>query len=240
MNHMGDQFYADEYLEALGVVRPDALTFQVREPEYYAKQKTDESTLIHDEYYSFVADWTKDHDMRFGVALCDVARLPFFEEIGTDFYKVIRDDINNLELVESMLGTGKPVYVSTGMSGEEEIGAFIERSAPVPSNLSLIHTQLSYDDAETNLRAISRLRERFGIPVAFGSHSTDVNALYASLGFTPSAIFFYVKGSRRIKHKDETHAVSLEQCVLVVAELRRLQTMMGDGMKKKMANTINP
>ncbi len=240
MNHMGDQFYADEYLEALCAARLDALTFQVREKEYYDKQKSGESTMLSDEYYGFAADWTKDHNMRFGVALCDVSRLPFFEAIGTDFYKVIRDDINNRELVDVLLGTGKPVYVSTGMSGEDEIGAFVGRFASVPSNLSLIHTQLSYDDAETNLRAIGRLRERFGVHVAFGSHSTDVNALYASLGFAPSAIFFYVKGGRRIKHKDETHAVSLEQCGLVVEEIRRLELMMGDGIKKKMSNTINP
>lgn len=240
MNHMGDALYADEYLEALGKVRPDALTFQVREKKYYAKQKPNESTLLSDDYYGFVADWTKDYGVRFGVALCDVERLPFFESIGTDFYKVIRGDINNRELVGALLGTGKPVYVSTGMSDEDEIGKALIGFLHTPSNLSLIHTQLSYDDADTNLRAIRRLRERFGVPVAFGSHSTDVNALYASLGLSPSALFFYVKGGRRIKHKDETHAVPLEQCGAVIAEIRRLELMMGDGIKKKMVNSISP
>lgn len=240
MNHMGDQFYADHYLEALGAVRPDGLTFQVRENAYYEKQKAGESTLLSDEYYGFASDWTKDHGVRFGVALCDVERLPFFESIGTDFYKVIRGDINNRELVGALLGTGKPVYISTGMSDEDGIWKALIGLLHTPSNLSLIHTQLSYDDADTNLRAIKGLRERFGVPVAFGSHSTDVNALYASLGFSPSALFFYVKGGRRIKHKDERHAVSLEQCGAVIAEIRRLELMMGDGIKKKMANTINP
>lgn len=240
MNHMGDQLYADEYLETLSTVRPEGLTFQVREKEYYAKQKQSESTMLSDEYYWFAANWTKGRGMQFGIALCDAERLPFFESIGTDFYKIIRDDINNRELVDVLLNTGKPVYISTGMSGEEEIDSFIGRFDSVPSNLSLIHTQLSYEDADTNLRAIRRLRERFGVPVAFGSHSKDVNALYASLGLSPSALFFYVRGRRRIKHKDETHAVPLEQCGLVVAELRKLETMLGDGVKKKMVNSINP
>lgn len=238
MNHMGDAAYADEYIDSLAVAGPDGLTFQVREEEYYAKQKTGESTALSDEQYRSAAKRVKEYGMRFGVTLCDLERLGFFEDIGSDFYKVLSKDIGNQELVAGLLRTRKPVYVSTGMSGEDEIGVFLAGSNPIPPNLSLIHTQLSYDDADTNLRAIGRLRERFGIPIAFGLHSTDVNVLYASLGFQPSALFFYVKGERPVKHKDEQHAVSLSRSPEVIAEIRRLGVMMGDGIKKKMENRI--
>lgn len=238
MNHMGDAAYADQYIDSLAAAGPDDLTFQVREKEYYAKQKTGESTVLSDEQYRLAAERVKEYGMRFGVTLCDLEKLGFFEEIGSDFYKVLSKDISDHGLVSGLLGTGKPVYVSTGMSGEDEIGAFLAGFDSIPPNLSLIHTQLSYDDADTNLRAIGRLRERFGIPIAFGLHSTDVNVLYASLGFQPSALFFYVKGERPIKHKDEQHAVLLSRCPEVISEIRRLEVMMGDGVKKKMENRI--
>lgn len=239
MNHMGDTAYADEYLEALEAARPDGLTFQVREKEYYAKQKPGESPFLSDDYYRAAAKRTKRSGMQFGVGLCDAEKITFFEEIGADFYKILSKDISNRELVSAVLATGKPVYISTGMSDEEEIGSFLAGlGTSVPSNLSFIHTQLSYEDADTNLSAIRRLQERFGVPVAFGSHSTDVNALYASLGFSPSALFFYVKGERPIKHKDESHAIVLSQCPAVISEIRRLETMVGDGIKKKMDNRI--
>lgn len=236
---MGDTAYADEYLKALEVANPDGLTFQVREKEYYAKQKPGESPFLSDDYYRAAAKRVKESGIQFGVGLCDVEKVPFFEEIGTDFYKILSKDIGNRELVAAVLATGKPVYVSTGMSDEEEIRSFLsEFGTSVPSTLSLIHTQLSYEDADTNLLAIRRLQERFGVPVTFGSHSTDVNSLYAVLGFAPSALFFYVKGGRPIKHKDEAHAVTLPQCSAVIAEIRRLETMLGDGIKKKMENSI--
>ena len=239
MNHMGDMAYADEYLESLRAARPDGLTFQVREKAYYEKQKPEESPLLSDDYYRTAAQRTKDTGIEFGVAVCEAERVPFFEDIGTDFYKILSKDIGNQDLVAAALSTGKPVYISTGMSSEEEIGLFLTGlGASVPQNLSLIHTQLSYEDADTNLRAIARLQEHFGVPVAFGSHSTDVHALYASLGFSPSALFFYVKGARPIKHKDESHAILLSQCAEVVAEIRRLETMFGDGIKKEMENRI--
>lgn len=239
MNHMGDEAYADAYLEALESARPDGLTFQVREKEYYAKQQEGESTFLSDEYYRAASERTKKAGFMFGVAVCEAERVPFFEEIGTDFYKVLSKDIGNVALVAALLTTGKPVYVSTGTSSEEEIEAFLAGlGTAVPANLSLIHTQLSYEDADTNLRAIARLQEHFGVPVAFGSHSTDVNALYLALGFSPSALFLYVKGDRPIKHKDEQHAVTLGDTPLVIQEVRKLETMKGDGIKKKMANRI--
>lgn len=239
MNHMGDETYADAYLEALESARPDGLTFQVREKEYYAKQQEGESTFLSDEYYRAASERTKKAGVLFGVAVCEAERVPFFEEIGTDFYKVLSKDIGNSELVAAVLATSKSVYVSTGMSSEEEIEAFLAGlGTAVPANLSLIHTQLSYEDADTNLRAIARLQERFGVSVAFGSHSTDVNALYLALGFSPSALFLYVKGDRPIKHKDETHAIALSECPEVIREVRKLETMIGDGIKKKMENSI--
>lgn len=239
LNHMGDEAYAGDYLEALSAAHPDGVTFQVREKEYYAKQKPEESPFLSDAYYRAAAKRTKENGIQFGVGLCDAEKVNFFEEIGTDFYKILSKDIGNEELITAVLATGKSACVSTGMSSEDELESFLtELGALVPPNLSLIHTQLSYEDADTNLRAIGRLQERFGVPVAFGSHSTDVNALYASLGFSPSALFFYAKGERPIKHKDEAHAIPLSQCPAVIAEIRRLEVMMGDGIKKKMENTI--
>jgi len=240
MNHMGDTAYADEYLAVLEGARPEGLTFQVREKEYYAKQKPEESPFLSDDYYCAVVKRTQEAGIKFGIAVCEAERVPFFEGIGTDFYKILSKDIDNTELVAAVLTTGKPVYVSTGMSSEEEIASFLAGlGTSVPSNLSLIHTQLSYEDADTNLRAITRLQEHFGVPVAFGLHSTDVNVLYASLGFSPFALFFYAKGERPIKHKDEKHAIPLSQCPNVIAEIRRLETMMGDGIKKEMKNRIS-
>lgn len=239
LNHMGDETYADQYLAELAAARPDGVEFQVREKAFYEKQKPGESPFLSDSYYQSAAQRMHKTGLKFGIALSDKDKVSFFEEIDTDFYKVLSKDINNTELVTAILKTGKPVYVSTGTSSEEKIESFLKSlGSTVPKNLSLIHTQLSYEDRDTNLRAIKRLQEKFSVPVAFGSHSTDVNALYTALAFDPTALFFYVKGNRPIKHRDEEHALSLLQCPAVVAEIRKLKTMMGDGIKKKMENTI--
>ena len=239
MNHMGDAAYADAYLDSLIQARPDGVTFQVREKAYYARQKPGESPYLAPETYRAAARRMQDAKIQFGVALCDLEDIPFFKEIDTDFYKVLSKDIGNRPLIAAIAKTGKPIYVSTGMSDEDEIASFLAGiGGDLCSQISLIHTQLSYEHADTNLRAIAGLRERFHIPVAFGSHSTDANVLYAAIAFNPVAIFFYVKGDRQIQHKDEDHAVPLSSTSALIQEIRRLETMLGDGIKKKMSNRI--
>jgi N-acetylneuraminate synthase len=238
MNHMGDAAYASTYVEALIGARPDGITFQVREKEYYAKQKAGESPYLEAESYRSACKRIQGVGIQFGIGLCDTEKVPFFAEIDTDFYKILSKDICNKTLIAAVAATGKPMYVSTGLSDEDEIASFLGSASSCRSRISLIHTQLSYEDTDTNLRAIAKLRERFNIPVAFGSHSTDANALYAAIGFDPSAMFFYVKGDRPIQHKDEDHAVLLSQTPGLVLEIRRLETMLGDGIKKRMSNRI--
>jgi N-acetylneuraminate synthase len=238
MNHMGDATYADAYLDALIKARPDGITFQVREKAYYAKQEPGTSPYLAAESYRSAAKRMHDAGIQFGVGLCDIDEVPFFAEVGTDFYKILSKDIGNTGLISAVAASGKPVHVSTGMSDEDEIAAFLHTTGDFSSQISLIHTQLSYEDADTNLRAIARLRERFGVPVGFGSHSTDTNVLYAALGFDPAAMFFYVKGERPIQHKDEDHAVTLSKTPDLIHEVRRLETMLGQGIKKKMSNRI--
>jgi len=238
MNHMGDPAYADEYVQSLIEARPDGVTFQVRETSYYSKQSAGESTQLDDGYYRKASKALHDAGILFGVGLCDPHKAAFFSQIGADFYKILSKDVGDADLIKAVSASGKPVHVSTGMSDEDEIALFLRNSAETEPILSLIHTQLSYDDADTNLRAIRRLRDLFNIPVGFGSHSTDLNAIYAAVGFDPAAVFFYVKGSRAIQHRDEDHAVALAATKDIVRELRRLETMLGDGVKKKMSNRI--
>jgi len=238
MNHMGDPTYADAYLKALVDIQPDGVTFQVREKAYYAKQGPGESPYLAPEFYRGACRRLQERGIQFGVALCDVEQIPFFAEIGTDFYKILSKDINERKLIAAILATGKPAYISTGMSDEDEIALCLQAVGDSSSQVSLIHTQLSYDNADTNLRAIAKLRERFHVPVAFGSHSTDTNVLYAALCFDPSALFFYVKGDRPIQHRDEDHAVTLARTPEIISEIRSLETMLGDGIKRKMSNRI--
>lgn len=237
LNHMGSQDYADEYLKKLSGSGFKAITFQVREPAFYAGGEVEKSLQLPDQYYARAARRVREAGLRFGVALCDAEKIPVFEAMGTNFYKVLSKDALDVGLVRKLLATGKPVWVSTGMSDEEDIQKLLG-NVEKQNNLFLIHTELSYEDASTNLRAIAFLRERFVVPVGFGLHSTEASALYAAIAFEPAALFAYVKGTRVSRHRDEDHALLLGECPPVAQRIKRLEAMLGSGVKSKMGNRI--
>jgi hypothetical protein len=63
--------------------------------------------------------------------------------------------------------------------------------------------------------------------------------LFASLAFEPSAVFFYVKGSREAAYPDDLHAVPLDSCANLVSNLREVEGAVGEGIKLKMENQIS-
>src|SRR3989344_3633443 len=122
------------------------------------------------------------------MAICDPDRIGFCEKIGVDFYKIPGKDIKNYDLIFGLLSTGKKVFMSTGMSSMEEIGIFVKKTKKFKDQISLIHTQMSPLLEEVNLRAISVMKRKFGLPVAFGNHCPNINALYVVLSFEPADI----------------------------------------------------
>jgi sialic acid synthase SpsE len=179
----------------------------------------------------------KSNNKKFGVAIADVDKIDFFESIGTDFYKIIRNDLINDNLVNKLMKTGKKIIVSTGLSSEEDIAMFLKKHGH-NKNFVLNHTQLSYSESDCNLRAIKTLSEKYSKPVSFGSHCSNHNVLYMSLCFSPTDILFYVKKDNKIKYPDDKHAITLGSVEGVAMNLITLNTAVGSGNKVKIKNKI--
>jgi len=231
VNHLGDPGYADEYIDTLLAMGPDGVTFQMPEKAWY--QRHPNWPRLDDKYYETAATKTRAAKIKFGIALADLDEINFFEELGVDFYKILSKDIGNKELMAEVLMAGRPVFVSTGMSDMEGVATFVEKIGKFKDQITLIHTQLTHNLDDANLKAIGIMKQRFGLPVAFGYHSLNPNVLYVALGLEPSHLFFYVRGSRKERHGDEGHAISLSECGNIISNLRKLSLTLGNGEKLK-------
>ena len=89
LNHNGDTKYADKYLDFLLQQDIDAITFQIREPEFYLHAEKSHLSLSL-EYYSKARDKVRHAGKKIGIALSDISLLSFFESINIDFYKINR------------------------------------------------------------------------------------------------------------------------------------------------------
>jgi len=173
-----------------------------------------------------------------GIALSDIKKIPFFDSLNIDFFKILSKDFKNNKLISEMLKTKKHIYISTGTVNELEISNFINNFSPKKSFFTLIHTQMSYNIEDVNLKAISILQKKFQLPVAYGNHSHNYLTTFVALGFEPSDIFIYVKGNKNKSHPDEVHSIPLENLETFVHDLKELKKSIGHGVKNITVNTI--
>ena len=232
MNHLGSYEKAIEYVNCLIKSNVDAITFQIREPEFYDRSDKKHLMLTNDNYKN-LCNIIKNHNKKFGIAIADIEKIDFFKSIDTDFYKIIRNDITNKNLVNKLIQTNKKLIVSTGVSSEEEIQKFLNKFGN--KNIVLNHTQLSYDVQDCNLSAIETLKTKYNYPISYGSHCSNENVLYMSLCYNPSDILFYVKDNiEQIKYPDDKHAIMLRNVDNIVKNLKSLIHAVGTGIKEKM------
>ena len=233
MNHLGNFEKAKFYVDCLVKSNVDAITFQIREPEFYNNPIKQHLSLV-DNDYMYLSKKVKDSRKKFGIAIADINKIDFFESISTDFYKVIRNDITNKKLIKKLIETKKELIISTGVSSKQEIQEFLQEFGN--ENITLNHTQLSYDVEDCNLRVIKTLQKQYPIiPISYGSHCSNENVLYMSLCYNPHNILFYVKDTDLYtNYPDDKHAIMIHDVDKIVNNLKSLKYAIGTGVKEKM------
>lgn len=236
LNHLGIEDYANQYIAEVLKSKADAITFQVLKDSFYENERF-KNFKLEKEFFIKASQKIKNGNKNFGVAIDDDGIIDFLETLDVSFYKVLSKDITNIDLIDRLINnTNKKIFVSTGMSDLSEIDLFFRHIEYVKERFTFVHTQLTHDIKDVNLKAIDTLKNRFNLPVAFGIHCANHNVLYLSLAFQPSDMFIYIKGDRVPIHPDEDHAISLGDIQNVVNNLLELPQSIGEGMKLKMNN----
>jgi sialic acid synthase SpsE len=229
LNHLGDEERARRSVKLALEAAFDAVTFQIRESKFYGSNESTRRRLPLD-FYREASRTVRAAGRRFGIAIADQSLVETFAAVGLDFWKTLSWDFGNTALRQALFHTGLPVFLSTGLSSMNEV---IEGSRGL-NNAILIHTQLSQDIHDVNLKAIPAMAKATSLPVAFGLHSRYHDVLKVSLAFEPHSIFFYVKESGAENLFDDEHALSFEELPGTVQTLKQLSQTLGSGKKEAM------
>lgn len=237
LNHMGNIRYANQYIDKIIKSRADGVLFHIREDSFYKNKKNSKLFLTENFYYDVCKKLHK-HKIKFGITLADPDKIDFCEKVGVDFYKIFSRDINDVDIFNAINKTKKKTFISTGLSDISEIKKIYSKIKNQKKRFTLIHTQLNNDIEFVNLKTIPILKKKFQMNVAYGNHSKNIMTIYLALAFEPSDLIFYVKGTKKIKHIDDAHAVNFEQLPLMLSNLRELPYSLGNGKKTQMTNSI--
>ncbi len=192
-NHEGSYSFAEEMVGAAAAAGANAVKFQTIRPEALVSVTQKDRVSQLEKLCLKEADFEKLNKVAESEGVLFLST-PFDLE-SVDFlcplvpaFKISSGDNNFFPLLEKVAGTGKPILLSTGMTGMKEIEhskQFIERAwlqKKNTSELALLHCVASYPTPRqaAHLGCIEELK-RFGVTVGYSDHTLGIEAAVASV-----------------------------------------------------------
>lgn len=249
INHNGDIEVAKKLIDVAAEAGCQAVKFQKRTPDISTPEaqknvmrETPWGMMTYLDYkkriefekdeYEEIDRYCREKGIDWFASPWDVPSVAFLEDRGVIAHKVASASVTDIELLEALRATRKPIILSTGMSTLEEIDRAVEVLGT--ANIVLMHATSTYplDPAEANLRMIHTLRDRYGVPVGYSGHETGLQVSLAAVGLGANALERHITLDRAMWGTD--HSASLEPGGLerLVRDVRIIESALGDGVKR--------
>jgi N-acetylneuraminate synthase/N,N'-diacetyllegionaminate synthase len=245
-NHEGDARLAERLIALAASSGADAVKFQTIVPSRLVapaqKERLEQLERFRLSYKDFekLGRVAKREGVIFLSTPFDTESVRFLDGIVPAF-KIASADNNFLPMIEALAKTGKPVILSGGLAGMDEIEKTVDfikdiwRSGGMQQELAVLHCVSSYPvkPEEANLLAIRTMRERLGVTVGYSDHTMGIEAAVLSVALGARIVekhFTLDKGYSGFR--DHSISADPEDLKALVNRIRQASKMMGSGIKE--------
>jgi N,N'-diacetyllegionaminate synthase len=176
------------------------------------------------------------HGLLFMSTAHDSSRIEWLRRLDVPAVKVGSGERNNPRFLVELAGLGKPMIVSTGMYAESDVREALDACQRGGCDrVALLHCVTSYPApaSDVNLRAIDRLCDLFPGPVGYSDHTEDFLAVFAAVARGAAVIEKHISILRDVPNAhDWKVSAGPENLKQLIADIRRIETMMGHGRKE--------
>lgn len=184
------------------------------------------------EQYKEIDEYCKQKGIIWYASCWDEGSVDFIEQFDTPCYKIASASLTDDNLLKYVRKTGKPIFLATGMSTMEQI----EHAVGVlgEDNLIIYHCTSTYPSElnEINLKVITTLREKYNCPVGFSGHEKGILPSIMSAMLGANAVERHITTDRTIWGSDQAASLERDGIYRVVRDIRQINTILGDGVKK--------
>jgi len=245
INHNGSPELAKQLIDVANNAGCDAVKFQKRTVEsVYTPEELKQSRsspfgetngdLKHglefsaDTYHELAA-YSRDRNIDFAASCWDMESLEFIDTLEPAFHKIASPMLTYAPMLDRVREMGRPVIASIGMSSEQEIVQAMEHLNGPDTTLLVCTSTYPNKDAEANLCRIDTLQQRFGVSVGYSGHEVDHLATLAATGRGAKVIERHITLSQNMFGSDQSVSMEPTQLTTMIADIRRMQAMFGDG-----------
>lgn len=161
----------------------------------------------------------------------DVESIKCLESIGCEMYKISSFDVVNQQLLKAVASMGKTVVMSVGMSELQEIKAAYKILRQKTNQIAILHCISAYptQEKDANLSVIYELREAFDCVIGQSDHTPKIVVPLYAVAAGAQVIEKHYKIDDRMQCVDAPVSITEKQTGMMVAEIRRIETMFGNG-----------
>jgi len=245
--HDGSFGNALKLIEAAAHAGADAVKFQthIAEAESVASAPapvyfSDEPRLAYFKRTSFtLAQWKSlashaaAHAVTFLSSPFSIEAVELLEELGVAAYKIPSGEVSNIPLLVRIAKTGKPVLLSSGMSGWDELDLAIETlKSSCATTVMQCSSAYPCPPDRVGLNVIREMSERYGLPVGYSDHTMGVAAPIAAAALGAAVIEKHFTFSRQMYGSDARHSMEPGEFKLMAGALRDVWTMLDNPISK--------
>ncbi|MDB4214584.1 N-acetylneuraminate synthase family protein [Burkholderiaceae bacterium] len=245
--HDGSFGNALKLIEAAAKAGADAVKFQTHiaeaesvasapAPAYFSdepRQAYFRRTSFSLEQWRRLAKCAADLGVTFLSSPFSLEAVDLLEELGIAAYKIPSGEVSNIPLLTRIAKTGKPVLLSSGMSGWDELDLAV---ATVRSSCSTTVMQCSSaypcPPERVGLNVIGEMARRYELPVGYSDHTMGFAAPIAAVAMGATVVEKHFTFSRQMYGSDARHSMEPSEFKLMAEALREVWTMLDNPISK--------
>jgi len=251
INHNGDIEIAKKLIEIAADAGCDAVKFQKRTVEkVYSTDILDtpreslwgtttrEQKLgleFEKNEYDIIDDFCKKKNILWYASAWDENSQKFLQNYNLKYNKIASAMLTHHKLLEIVANEKKHTFISTGMSTIDQIGSAVEIFKQNNCPFSLQHSNSSYPmkEEEANLKCIKTLQDEFNCDVGYSGHEVaGYLVCVAAVVMGAVSIERHITLDRSMYGSDQSASLEPVGLKRVVSDIRRIESIMGDGVKR--------
>jgi pseudaminic acid synthase len=217
----------------------DTITIDSQKPDFMIDGTIWEGKSLYDLYQEAFTPW-EWHEELFRVAreeglICfsspfDKTAVDLLESLNTPAYKIASFEITDIPLIEYVASKGKPVIISTGISGLDDIEFAVETCRKAGNDqIILLKCTSSYPAPieEANLAMIPDLAKRFGVITGLSDHTLGITVPVAATVLGARVIEKHFILDRSIGGPDASFSLDEAEFTAMVKAVREAEKAIG-------------
>jgi N-acetylneuraminate synthase len=249
-NHNGDIDKAIQLVDIAKEVGVDCVKFQLRSLNTLYRKKTLEliDADLGTEYiidllkrYELTVDehlrifnYVNDVGLDYMCTPWDTDSINLLEEFGVKQYKIASADFTNITLIKKVMKTGKPIFLSCGMSNSDEIERVTNEISNFGNLKILMHCNSTYPAPfeDLNLRYIQTLQMFHGFRIGYSGHERGIAASIAAVALGARVIERHITLDKDMEGPDHSASLLEQEFSSLVKGIREVEKSLGSSKER--------